>query len=369
MKVKYYLLSALLAGGLLASCSNNEEVQGKGTDGVVEEASISITLSGSKAGTRAMSTEAGTDAENEIKDFAVYVFDQNGTLEKHLGKTVPTNQTTELTKTITGLVTGPKTIVVLANLNGGYPTYVDGTAQYTDLVNISKKILDEQSPAYIAVEANAQGLVMSGELDKNLVKGTNTAIVPVERVVSKIKIGTVKVNEIAGHDKAFVLQNVHIMRAKSHATVNPGIITTTIETADGYYGGLRDDDYATKTKKDYLTEDLTPVLSTMADTPTGLYFYVYPNDNVSEECTLMVFEGTYDGNTLFYPFRINDKIVVDSEGTGEYIKRNTVHTINVTFEKPGNGSSNPEVPLDPADLTVTVEPAEWLVVPTQSVTW
>jgi len=43
--------------------------------------------------------------------------------------------------------------------------------------------------------------------------------------------------------------------------------------------------------------------------------------------------------------------------------------VNVTLKRLGSGSDNPEVPADPASLTVTVEPQEWATDLIQNVEW
>ena len=51
------------------------------------------------------------------------------------------------------------------------------------------------------------------------------------------------------------------------------------------------------------------------------------------------------------------------------IQRNHVYTVNVTLKRLGGGSADPEVPADPAALTVTVEPQEWATELVQNVEW
>ena len=69
----------------------------------------------------------------------------------------------------------------------------------------------------------------------------------------------------------------------------------------------------------------------------------------------MALEGTYNGVTMYYPFRL------------PAIARNTEHTINITLRRLGTGSPDPELPSDPTTLIVTITPADWVVVPTQNV--
>lgn len=54
---------------------------------------------------------------------------------------------------------------------------------------------------------------------------------------------------------------------------------------------------------------------------------------------------------------------------GTFIRRNSVYVVNVTLKRLGSGSDNPEVPADPASLTVTVEPQEWATDLIQNVEW
>ena len=76
---------------------------------------------------------------------------------------------------------------------------------------------------------------------------------------------------------------------------------------------------------------------------------------------LITLAGTYDGQPAYFPFRINDKPGSRRSypATGPSFSRNHVYTVNVTLKRLGGGSADPEVPADPASLTVTVEPQEW----------
>jgi hypothetical protein len=60
---------------------------------------------------------------------------------------------------------------------------------------------------------------------------------------------------------------------------------------------------------------------------------------------------------MYFPFRL------------PAIARNTQHTVDITLRRLGTGSPDPEIPSDPATLTVTITPQNWIVVPTQEVEW
>lgn len=103
---------------------------------------------------------------------------------------------------------------------------------------------------------------------------------------------------------------------------------------------------------------------------TNRYFYVFPNDNTGGNAALITLVGTYDGQLTYFPFRINDKPGSDgATSDGTFIQRNHVYTVNVTLKRLGGGSADPEVPADPASLTVTVEPQEWATELVQNVEW
>ena len=97
---------------------------------------------------------------------------------------------------------------------------------------------------------------------------------------------------------------------------------------------------------------------------------MFPNDNSGGNATLITLVGTYDGQPTYFPFRINDKSGEDgATSDGTFIQRNHVYTVNVTLKRLGGGSTDPEVPADPASLTVTVEPQEWATELVQNVEW
>lgn len=350
MKTKILQLALIMGLLMNASCSNENDVVATGEKVDLGTASLSITISGvecdeigvNKIGTRALGNPTLTQ-ENYIFNYMIYVFYPNGTLEK-----VETVSTSTLTKTVTNLMAGTKKVVVLANVPASFATISD----YSDL-NTAMFHLDTQE----ATNLLTTGLAMSGEVSATLVSGsTNTISVPVSRVVAKIKLGGITIDPASGHDPAkFQLVAVHIMKAKGYATM--GVPTVNTNT---FYGGTLGT--VSTTTKAYLTESIS-------SGNESCYFYVFPNDNTSSNGTLFTIEGTYDGVTKYFSFCINDNVVSVGDGTGEFIKRNTVHTINVTLKKPGGGSTDPEQLADLTDLDVTVVPQDWIIIPDQPVEW
>ncbi len=318
-----------------------------------ETASLTVTLSGQETGTRAVAptdtteSEALAQAENALKNVTVFVFNSNGTLDKQ--QTFAPNV---LSETIDGLIAGPKKIVVVANVpsNIAFPDSIN-YSWFADAGNVID--LDTQSP-------DTNGLFMSGEGTATLTANTETnATITISRLAAKVKLGTVTIEPEAGHDPdKFALTGVMIMKARRSALMG---IPSTAYTPDSFYGGMAGDKSVEKT---YLKENITTTDN------ANRYFYVLPSDNADGNATLLTLVGTYDGQTTYFPFRINDKVGSDgATSDGKFIQRNSVYTVNVKLKRLGSGSNDPEVPADPASLTVTVEPQAWETELIQNVEW
>ena len=185
------------------------------------------------------------------------------------------------------------------------------------------------------------------------------ATIPISRVVAKVKLGTLTIAPEAGHDAAkFALTKVMVMKARS--SVKMGLPSVDY-TPNAFYGGMQGDKSTVKT---YLAETIS------TGDYANRYFYVLPSDNGDGNTTLITLAGTYDGQPVYFPFRINDTVGSDgATSDGTFIRRNSVYVVNVTLKRLGSGSDNPEVPADPASLTVTVEPQEWATDLIQNVEW
>lgn len=342
MKMKHYLL-IIAALAIFMSCNKDDEpTQLREVKG--ELASLQIMLKGSSLGTKAIGTPTQTD-ENKINTFTVYVYNNNnGILEKKADFTPAT--TADYVQTVTGLTTGTKKIVIIANAPAGY-TVADGSV-YGDLAN---KMIDLTS------QTVSTNLAMSGETTATLqaLPATNQVTVPISRVVAKVRLGGVTLNPEAGHTSTFTLDSVYIMKARSASSMG----VPTIAVGTGFYGGITG--VVSQTAQTFLREERN--IATAQDSTR--YFYVFPNDNTNGNATLITLVGTYDGNRLYYPFRINT--INGSDTT--FINRNQYHTINVTLKRPANGVTDPETPVDPATLEVTIIPQDWIIVTEQNVEW
>ena len=318
----------LASASLSVSCSKDD------TEKTLSEetASLTVTLNGQAPRTKAVVPPEDADelekAENTVKNATVFVFNANGTLDKRQTLAAPS-----LSATISGLLAGEKRVVVVANVPSSV-TFPDGInySWFADAID-----LDTQSP-----ETN--GLFMSGEDMVTLTaNSTATKTISISRIAAKIKLGTVTISPDPGHDPdKFVLNKVIVMKARGSAMMG---LPSAAYTPDVFYGGMAGD-YSNR------------------------YFYVLPSDNDDGNTTLITLAGTYDGQPAYFPFRINDKAGTgEASSDGTFIRRNYVYTVNVKLKRLGGGSSNPEVPADPASLDITVEPQDWTAELVQDVEW
>jgi hypothetical protein len=339
MKRNKFLAIAMAAAAVtFTSCSKTNDTD-PGTEDQGKSASITLTISGQSGGTRAVGAPKQED-ENIIVGYTVYVVNAETNMIQ-----AKQSFSSGLTNRITGLTSGNKRIVVIANddsagvrtINVGQPYSIFDTP---DMLNLQTQTEEELS---------SRGLVMSGQTLINLDPGENTiGNIPVQRVVAKVRLGAVTSVPEAGHEGAFELTNVHIMKARGKSSIG----ATEIYTDNTFYGGISG--VVSTIGQGFLTEPIT-----LAD-HSGRYFYVMPNNNQDDNATLMTLEGVYDGQTVYYPIRINDQVGTGESTTdGGFIRRNTSYVLNINIKRPGDGSTNPETPVDPATLDLTITPEDW----------
>lgn len=354
---KKWLFTAMILGVLATGCSRDElrEITPEDTKG-----SLTINI---KNDAQVISRALGAptqEIENTVHSFTVYVFNNlTGVLEKSQSFTAATEGE------IAGLsIASAKRIVALVNKPGDFPAINN----YSEFENqLSMISLDTQLPG----DFSSKGLFMSGEYDGpvtlNATEKTKVTI-PVKRITAKVKLGSLKITPDAGLSlDNFELHGVSIQRARDKTLPLGGLATTGFN----YVGGIATN--GDEEVKPYLHESLTiPTGYTAGESlASDIYFYVFPNDNTNNQSTLLTVYGSYNGETVYYPFQINNKAIGTGENApdGNWIERNKVYTLNINLRKLGNGGENPDVPNEEVALDVTVEVADWEGELKQDVEW
>ncbi len=333
---------------LFVSCKKD------GNEASAEKVSMLVKIGG-KVETRA-SAEVTNAKENEIKSITVLVFNKaSGELEKV--KTVVENP-----GLIEELTPGDKKVVVVANAWGTVLASLEGVKNYTEVAAITMG-LNSQSDENGAMVAD-KGLLMTAQAETTLKQEVNKLDVSVTRVVAKVVLKNLTLAPLPGYDIAkFQLKSVHIMNVREKALL--GLPSALAKDGFAYVHGTKPSADAGGVDVGRLSDQA------QASEDNKKYFYVTPNDNTANKCTLMTIEGVYDSKPAFFVFKVNAPEADGSlkgGGDGKYIEPNHVYTINVKLKKL-TGSDNPDTPTDPTSLEVTVTAQDWVYVAEQNVEW
>lgn len=354
---KMFLTGLAVLGILAAGCSKDSIVPE--TPGNTGQASLRVAIKGEEAITRAVGNPS-TDDEKRVHSFTVYVFNQaTGVLEA--SKTFPDG----LEGTVSGLgVASQKKVVVFVNQPEGFPA----VSNYGDFANASTMIsLSTQVPG----DFQTEGLFMSGETTDPVTLSTENVVrvpVTVSRLTAKVRLGALTVTPGQGLSiDDFDLKGVTVQQARDRYDAL-GVMRT---SGFGYVGGVQLAGQEAS-QVDFLHESYSLESSYTPGTKLEpqIYFYVFPNKNTNGNATLLNLYGTYKGNTVYFPFQINNEAGSGSSTTdGNWIERNKIYTLNVTLKKVGNGGGDPNVPNEEVSMDVEISVEDWENELVQEIEW
>lgn len=345
---KYLGIGIALIAMLAASCSNDEA----GLTPVEGKASMTIQLQGETTKTRSIGMPAEA-AESNIHDVGVYIFNAAGQLQRfqYFGEKLTSQK-------IENLTTGPKTVVILSNFGeSNYPT----VASYNGLK--AARISLDAIPAN-STELASKGLPMSGEeevtlLENEGVDDSNKVTVTLSRLVAKVRLASVTIQDPSQDFIPVNLKSVGIMKAVSEV----GVVNADVASTPTYFKGYED---GTGVLKTYLQEGLTNNYGAPASTGT-IYFYLLPYGADDDHATLMTLmsENGEPLTTKYFPIVINQ---TGSNGN-IYLQRNSQYALHVTLKHHDTGTTTPEEIIKDASVEVTVEVEPWATEIEQDVIW
>ncbi len=340
-------LAAVLSGmTILSSCDPNckpcEDDEGAQT------ATLTISLASGAPVTKNTETQSQTQ-DNTINTVDVFIFRNAGTSSSDNNKLdtykrFSGNQVSNLQIQTT---TGPKIVCVIVNSNMDSYTGMDDLETFRTMVStLSKETLGDW--------------VMYGEGPCTM-DVSSTLTVTVKRLVSKISINSIKTN-FAGTsyegmsltDCKLYLINVHGDKIlySGDATSDPVILNKTKLVADdvsstAQTGLIMDNISGTIDDDEYTTEH---------------NFYCYSNVTADmQSSTKLVLQAKLDGVTYYYPLPVNQEEYGYVATNGHYgVQRNTSYSYKMVINRPG--SLNPNEPLSPGTLSLTLNVANWTVV-------
>lgn len=343
MKKCVWICMALVAM-FAVSCSNDEMNGGNPQNGDVE---LSIQIKSDQINSRAIGTPA-ENSESAIKNAGVYIFDESSSLENFSHFTF---SGVDDDVTIAGLTKGPKKIVVLTNLGirDNYPA-TGADISYDDL---KAGMLEWSKLPQNLEKLDEQGLPMSKSITQVLQPGLNTVSVTLTRLVAKVRLGSVTIDNAGEYTPADVKQ-VGIMNALSSV----GIVDASAPDSPSLIDGFAINGSATAGLSENYTEG------------QNHFFYVLPYKSADETTATMLTLVSEAGNPLnkkYFSFAINPK--TEGEDVTYSIVRNTVYTLNVRLKYHETGTEEPGEITDDVSVSVTLDVEDWSNAPDQNVIW
>ena len=261
----------------------------------------------------------GTVDETSINNYQVFLFNSNGVLEAYLNKS-----TSDLSVETT---LGNKTIVVLAN------------APALKSCSTLQNLLEQKS---LLTDNGSGCFVMSGMLTKDITSSTVSVVVPVTRLVSKIRLSSFKT--------AFEMPQYQSMAFKVSAVY---LINVPVERK--YFSGISSDIWYNKTKH---VDNCPLIYDDMDDVtvgPSSPYqkincFYCYPNiqgtdsfsTSWSPRHTRLVVEALLGNTVYYYPVTL------------PVMEPNKVYDVNLTVTMPGSTKPDDEIDKYATSFSITV---------------
>jgi len=367
-------LTMTFAGAaFLSSCSSDELISQGGDD-----QTLTVKVSPSNTVTRAAAQDVQTGTENQVNQFVVGIFDNDG---KKLGiekQTVAKNS--QLTVTAAGYKIGNKVLVAVNMPSTLFDNVADESSFKNTILSIGQALYGD--PNHVAENklADNQYVPMYGE--GTLVSAGKAkqykADVKVYHLVSKISLQSIKVSFTDTYAGA-TFQPTEIFLANVPTEVGLGDasdVTKYIFASNNTYVSGEQTTYAadgaTVKASDY------PYLST-GDLSTGdskwdasvaneekVYnanmptLYSLPNDNVDNNATFLVVKGKFSYNgkndeTVYYPFYMNynttDASAPDG-GTAKALHPNINYQVSITIT--GKGTNSPVTPVSSKTASVNV---------------
>ncbi len=375
-------LTMTFAGAaFLSSCSSDELISQGGDD-----QTLTVKVSPSNTVTRAAAHDVQTGTENQVNQFVVGIFDNDG---KKLGiekQTVAKNS--QLTVTAAGYKIGNKVLVAVNMPSTLFDDVTDESSFKDKTLSIAQALYGDPNHVADNKLADNQYVPMYGE--GTLVSAGKAkqykADVKVYHLVSKISLQSITVN-FSNTYKGATFQPTEIFLANVPTKVGLGdasdVAKYTFASNDTYVSGEQTTyaaDGATVTASDY------PYLST-GDLSTGdskwdasvaneekVYnanmptLYSLPNDNVDDKATFLVVKGKFSYNgkndeTVYYPFYMNynttDASAPDG-GTPKALHPNINYQVSITIT--GKGTNSPVTPVSSKVASVNVSVKDFVAV-------
>ncbi len=244
--------------------------------------------------------------------------------------------------------TGPKTVCVIVNSN--IDTYV-GVTDMTEF-RAMKALLTSETLA---------DFTMYGEADCQMDITTSLSI-NVSRLIAKVEINSIKTRFAGTPYEGMTLSNckLYLINVHGDKLLSSGNATATPVILNS--GALVAADVNSTAQTGLIMDDIS---GTIGDTgySTAHTFYCYSNETTDmDSATKLVLQADLDGVTYYYPLPVNQSSYGYADANGHHgVKRNTHYSYGMVVSRPG--TLDPNEPLVPGSLDLTLTINDWYVIP------
>lgn len=331
MKSVFQTLVMSTVATVMFSCSNGDVDSVNLPDEALPKGELQINVKSD-----AQTAESNTDATIKNLHFLIFKY---GSREVYQAKDL--SQLAESTVFSSKPTTGAKDLAVVANWSGA------SVAENETKENFNNKRVELK-------DQSVGNFTMVGEQKFTVNKGLNETTVNLTRLVAKVVLRSVTVDENSEVDGKIQVKRAFMMNvngeSKLQGTGKGKDVEVKNPVMQGYEKiGENDPTYLDKLSKDYEANPLD--------------FYVFENRSTTKK-TMLVIEANYtkaDGKTkipVYYSVEVKTKHN-DEDVAQPKVLRNNVYTINATIKRPG--SLEPGDPsINEGDLEVSISVDEWI---------
>lgn len=344
MKKTIIIIAAIIVAAIISSCT-------KPSCPSCDEGLSKVTLSLQSYTTRSdiVTTQ---EEDNKINSVDVFIFHNTAPESPEYQKLDAYKRFTgsELSDLTLTATTGPKTICIIVNEHTGL---FKGATDLTAFRKLVSNLKDELVGSF----------TMYGEKEETLGVTTSVAMT-VTRLISKVEVKSIKTKFAGTPYDGMTLSNIKLYLVNAHAQKIIYNNASSPATPLVYNSTkLVGEDANATTEANLIYQPLTGTIN-----DTGLdkqfFFYCYSNEtDQTETCTKLVLQADLDGITYYYPILINqDKYGYLPETGYKGIRQNSTYSYSITVTRPG--SPDPNIPVVPGTLDLSLSTSDWAVIPT-----
>lgn len=311
---------------------------------------LSLTLE--PTATRSTSAQSETQ-DNTINTLDVFIFRNGEPTSADYGKldTYTRFEGESLNDLTLETTTGPKLICIIVNSN--ISTYA-GITTLDAFRSLTTRLQDETLGDF----------TMYGESSQTL--GVTTSVsISVTRLISRICVTSIKTDFADNPYVGMSLTNCRLYLVNAHGEKHVYNGGSPTEATILNPGGLVGEHVNSTLEAGLLMDNITEAIGDNGYS-TAHYLYCFANETSDiASSTKLVLQADLDGVTYYYPIPVNQDgygHVDDGNGNTYFgVRGNSIYSYGITVTRPG--SLDPDTPVVPGTLELSISTAEWNVIP------